>query len=325
LTYVYARWRFNVIHLQVALPHALWTLEWRRMLGLGKRIKVVVTTAGSDINVLPEIGYGELVDPANGPRARRVLSEADVLIPTSSNMASRMVELVPDVAGKIKIIPRGCSVRSLAHVRSRREAARARFGIPRDSFVVISVGRPARVKNYEFLLRVIAVAAVRIPELRLLSVGERNTELLDMAVELGIADRLIFTGRFPAKDADPNELLNLPHEGMVDAIAASDVGVLTSFIESYNNAAAEQGAAGLPLILTRNHGVRDRIPADFTRFVLDDLDETAFVDALDLLYRDRLLYNAYSRAVAASFAEVTHEWVAAEHIAVYRAALDGHL
>lgn len=319
LSYAYSRWRFNVIHLQTAIPHALWTLEWRRMLGLQGRVKVVVTCAGSDINVLPDIDYGELMDPTNLARVERVLSEADLLMPTSTNIASRMEDLIPGAMERMTLVPRGCAISRLEDARSRRREARERFGIPEESFVVISVGRPAKVKNYEFLVRVIAAGIEQVPELVLLSVGDRNAELLEMADRLGISDRLIFTGRFPRKDADPNELLLLPHEGMIDAIASADVGILTSFVESYNNAAAEQGAAGVPLILTRNHGVHDRIPREFSRFVLDHLNEEDFVRALVLLRNDQDLYQAYSRAIRASFAETAHERVTRDQIDAYRA------
>lgn len=139
-----------------------------------------------------------------------------------------------------------------------------------------------------------------------------------IAQKYGVGDRVFFAGRFPPPNSNPNTLLELPHEGLVDAIAAADVGVLTSFVESYNITAAEQGAAGLPLILTQQHGVRDRIPNEYCEFVLDVLDESLFVQRLVKLRSDESFYNAYSAALKGSFGELTPQKVAQAQLETYR-------
>lgn len=131
-----------------------------------------------------------------------------------------------------------------------RQTIRARLGLKGPT--VFAVGRLARNKGYDLLIRSMAVAIKRIPEANLfLAVGGENLnereqlilkELHDLAAELGIADRVRFGGFVP--DAD------LP-----DYYRAADIFVLSSRYEPFGMTAIEAMASGTPTIVTVHGGL----------------------------------------------------------------------
>lgn len=121
-----------------------------------------------------------------------------------------------------------------------RRSVRQEFGIGEDAFVVGHVGRFMAPKNHSFLLRIFA----RLPKnARLLLVGDgelrQSTE--KQADELGIRDRVIFTG----VRGDVDRLLQ-----------AMDVFVFPSIYEGLPVSVIEAQAAGLPCLIS------DKVPIE---------------------------------------------------------------
>ena len=121
-------------------------------------------------------------------------------------------------------------------------AARVReeLGIPADALVAGHVGRFDLPKNHEFLLRVFA----KLPKnTRLLLVGDGQLRQAaeKQAYELGIADRVIFTG----VRTDVPRLLQ-----------AMDVFVFPSFYEGLPVSLIEAQASGLPCLIS------DKVPIE---------------------------------------------------------------
>jgi glycosyltransferase involved in cell wall biosynthesis len=121
--------------------------------------------------------------------------------------------------------------------RVARAQARAAWGIGEHEFVIGHVGRFDPLKNHAFLVKAAAEVVQRRPDSRLLLVGDGplRGEILDQARELGIADRVIFTG---TRDDVPNQL------------SAMDVFVFPSISEGLGLAVVEAQAAGLPCVIS---------------------------------------------------------------------------
>lgn len=148
-----------------------------------------------------------------------------------------------------------------------REALRRRFGF--EGKVILSLGRMARNKGYDLLIRAFAEVARREADARLhLAIGGTDLKsaeqrILDdcksLAGELGLGDRVVFSGFVP--DAD-----------MADLYRAADVFVLGSRYEPFGMTAVEAMACGTPTVVTI-HGGLFRI----LRFGINGL----FADPLD--------------------------------------------
>jgi glycosyltransferase involved in cell wall biosynthesis len=111
--------------------------------------------------------------------------------------------------------------------------------------LVVGVGHLARRKGFDLLLR--AAAASR-PDVRVVIVGAgpAEDELRRLAAELGVADRVVWTG----------------HRADVPTIlAACDVFVLASRNEGMANVMLEAMSVGTPVVATDISGVREALAA----------------------------------------------------------------
>jgi glycosyltransferase involved in cell wall biosynthesis len=102
-----------------------------------------------------------------------------------------------------------------------------------DAFVLGTVGRLSRQKNYDFLLQVYASLWPKIDDSILLMVGsgELRDSLEMLSHSLGINDRVRFL----------NDRRDVP-----DLLSVFDLFIMTSFYEGLSIAAVEAQAAGLP-------------------------------------------------------------------------------
>lgn len=163
---------------------------------------------------------------------RTFANHADAVVAPTPAMALRLREL--GVRSRIEILPSGIDVALFGSGRRRNEL-RERLGARDDDTLLLYVGRLAREKNVELLLR--AMATAREGRLRLAIVGDgpHRSCLVALAAELGVADVTRFAGAMPRA--------NLP-----DTYASADAFVMPSTTETQGLVQAEALAAGLPVI-----------------------------------------------------------------------------
>lgn len=150
-----------------------------------------------------------------------------------------------DVHKPVFVIPNGLDIGLYANLPSRG-ALRGRLGISDRANVILSLGRLHPGKRPDLALGAFAMIAAQFPEAELLFVGpdEANLkpELLDIARHANCDDRVHFTGLLEPPD-------------VIQALADSDLMLMTSESENFGLAAAEAMAASLPLILSEQMGI----------------------------------------------------------------------
>lgn len=158
-------------------------------------------------------------------------------------------------------------------------AVRDELGVPREALVFGHVGRFDAWKNQAFLLHVLAAALRRDARATLVLVGDGplRAEVAAKAQELGLADRVVFTGL----RADVPRVLR-----------ALDVFVFPSLHEGLPLVALEAQAAGLPLV------VADHLTRELT--VLPDLFTWLPLAAPHAAWADAALAAVRRRAPAAA-------------------------
>jgi glycosyltransferase involved in cell wall biosynthesis len=117
-----------------------------------------------------------------------------------------------------------------------KEAARTFLGLPQDSWVVGNVGRLHHDKDQATLLRGFKKALPQLPANSMLVImgkGPLEKELKQLALDLGIAESVVFTG-------------NIPNGKQY--FKAFDVFALTSDHEPFGMVLLEAMAANIPLI-----------------------------------------------------------------------------
>ena len=180
--------------------------------------------------------------------------------------------------------------------------------LPGDTKRIVSVGRLAAQKGHDVLLRAFAEVAREHPEWTLTIVGEgpQRQALLRLAAELGIAERVHFTGEVP----EPGEML-----------ATSDFFVMASRYEGFPNALLEAMACGLPVISTTSVGAQEIVTDGHDGLLTPIEDETALAQAMRRLIEDPQLRARLGRNGAAvserySLDGIMQRWDAALDAAV---------
>jgi PEP-CTERM/exosortase A-associated glycosyltransferase len=187
--------------------------------------------------------------------------------------------------GGITVIPNAVNVASFAYDVAPDVALRAKLGLE-DAFVLGFVGSFYAYEGLDLLLQALPLVLREVPRARVLLVGGGPEEaaLRAMAATLGIADKVVFTGRVPHGDVQryysivdvlayprrPMRLTELvtplkPLEAMAQGrlLVASDVGGHRELIrDGETGILFRAGDAGaLAAALTRLHGERERWPA----------------------------------------------------------------
>ncbi|MFE1506768.1 glycosyltransferase [Streptomyces sp. DSM 116494] len=195
---------------------------------------------------------------------RRLTAGVRALYLASERLGSSTVAVSPTVADRlrrwgvpaprIEVVPNGIDVERFRFDPERRERTRRRLGLPRDAFVVGGVGRLARGKRFDVLVRALA----RLPEdhwLLLVGGGPEEHVLRRTAGEAGVAGRVLFTGERPAvPDGSPGP--DLP-----SLTSAMDLFTSPSAEEAFGLAAVEALASGLPVLYASCPAIEDLPPA----------------------------------------------------------------
>jgi glycosyltransferase involved in cell wall biosynthesis len=147
---------------------------------------------------------------------------------------------------------------------------RDRLGL-KNAEILLFLGRIAEEKNLDFLLKVFKEILVERPGVKLLIVGKGTSlnSIERLAGELGITRDVLFTGA-------------VPHHEVPDYMAAADVFVFPSEVETQGLVLIEAMAAGTPAVAVVTTGSQDVLANGGG--ILVSSDEVAFKKAvLDLL------------------------------------------
>jgi glycosyltransferase involved in cell wall biosynthesis len=151
----------------------------------------------------------------------------------TAEIAARRYRLV---AGRLEVVHNGVST---AHLR---DVAQTRGGRPQGVERALVVGGVARLvpwKRFDRLLRAAALAGPAVQRVLIVGGGPERDSLHSLAADLGIADRVEFTG---------------PVSDVPDRLAQMDVFVLASEGEPFGMVILEALAAGLPVAVFADAG-----------------------------------------------------------------------
>jgi glycosyltransferase involved in cell wall biosynthesis len=240
-----------------------------------------------------EAGFG--IREADSQIARRVLfrrwalSRCALVVVPSRNLEDLACRVWRLPAEQIVYIPNGVDIARFAEPDNNRIPG---FTRRPDELVIGTVAPLRQEKNIARLLR--AFAALRSSDpVRLVVAGDgaERVPLERLATDLGIADRVIFTGRVV-----PEAVLG-----------AFDIFALSSDTEQMPNALLEAMAAGRAIAAVDVGDVKHIVCSDNREFIVDRDDTPAFAWALTRLLSDpekrRALGTANLRRVASEFSQ----------------------
>ena len=169
---------------------------------------------------------------------RNLLKRADgVIAPTASTAAELKRNGV--IAKEMRIVPTGIDIARFS-ADGDGSKIRERYGL--DGKVAIHVGRMSYEKNIDLVLR--AVAGIEDIKIMIVGKGPAKDDLKKLTEELGIEDRVIFTGF-------------VPDDELPEYYAAADVAVSASKFETQGLSVIEAMACGLPVACTKDRAFED--------------------------------------------------------------------
>ena len=174
--------------------------------------------------------------------------------------------------------------------------------------LLLYVGRLAKEKSLDFLLRAFAGIVTQRPQARLLLVGkgphERRLRRLTRKLDLG--ERVIFTGP-------------IPHDEVPHYAAAADLFVFPSVTETQGLVLIEAMAAGAPVVAVEAPGSTDVLAEGGGLLV--PAQERAFADAVLGLLADEMRRRAMGAQAARAAQRYTIPATTARLLTVYEAAI----
>ena len=181
-----------------------------------------------------------------------------------------------------------------------------------DRIRLIYVGRVAKEKNLDFLLRVFKRAAQQDDRIELIVVGGGPSlgELKKLAAALGVDHRIEFTDM-------------VPFEQVVEELNQADLFVFASTTETQGLVVLEAMAAGLPLVLVESKALLHFINPDKNCVVVQE-DEEAMAAAILSLIRDPNRLRAMGRAARQNAERYSIPTLTSKLVDVYHRAIDMH-
>jgi len=206
-----------------------------------------------------------------------IYDECNVLVATTPQQRDILVETEYDVPReKIQTIPPGYDDRRFFPVSAATRAA-LKQELDAEGPIVLALGRIARNKGYDLLLRAMPAVFQRVEDARLLlAIGSTDPspeehrqvdELRELARELGIYDRVIFRDY-------------IPDEELADYYRVADVFALSSRYEPFGMTAVEAMACGTPAVVTTEGGLWEQVTWGLEAIYANPFDPEAFGHAI---------------------------------------------
>jgi len=217
-------------------------------------IPALVTCQGVDVQKEPRAGYGFRLNNKLEKRIGAGLRRFDAVCVVGESMLEDMGELGVDV-DRVHYVPTGAAVERIASIPCDREAVRSRFGIPKDRFAFVTVGRNHPKKGYQFIVPIAKELAKHRRDFVFVIVGRGLEPIETSALANGVGD-LVLTVAETGGTRSEHKKFDLPSNALVELIKACDACFLPTLIEGMPLVLVEAMAASLPVVTTDAPGCR---------------------------------------------------------------------
>jgi len=285
---------WTVLRHRLGVIHAFWVVPGGFigvLCGMAARRPVVVTAAGTDLNIMARKKIA-------GWFVRFTLRRLDRLIAAGSDMQRIAVELgMPEPRGVVipwLVQDSGSGERADADDAGQAQEKNPALGGDKpttDAFAwpegsrarLIYVGNLTLPKRVDTILRALAEALRAGPQATLAIVGDGylRPQLEALCAELGLNGLVRFWGA-------------RPHEAILEVLASADVFVHCSDNEGLPVAISEALSAGLPVVASNVGGIPDLVIEGENGFLVGPDDHGRFAERIAQLLRDDFLRKKMS-------------------------------
>jgi glycosyltransferase involved in cell wall biosynthesis len=236
---------------------------------------------------------------------REFMRKCQHIVIPSESMRSILVNEY-GLVDRFTVIPTGLDI--APYKNANGAALRAEWGW-QDETVIVSAGRLAEEKNWITLLQAFALAHKKQPNLRLVLVGDgpQSDALRQLAGELEITERVLFTGK-------------VPFEQVPTYLKAADLFAFASVTETQGLVTLEAMAAGLPVVAVAGPGTQDIVEDGAQGFLVPN-DSQALSSGIVKLVKNSALMSTFKSAALKKSRAYDNKRLARKMLKVYEQAI----
>lgn len=227
-----------------------------------------------------------------------------IIVPSES--IQHMLAETYGITDRVTVLPTGIDLTPYETADSSLIRNQKQWGTDK---VLMSIGRLAEEKNWSTLLKAVQLVMNQQSNIRLVILGDGplREDLKAQAEELGIANRVEFTGIVPF-DAIPGYL------------KSADLFCFASITETQGLVTLEALAAGLPVVAVDASGTRD-VVEDGVEGLLTANDSLALSKALERILNDKTLYHQFQQNTKAKAQKFDLKTLSLQLVEVYHQAI----
>jgi phosphatidylinositol alpha-1,6-mannosyltransferase len=223
-------------------------------------------------------------------KPRLALKKAACVL-ANSRFTARLLETVGVQPEAIRIIPLGCDIEKFRPRTPNLQLRRRVLGDRVAGLVILTVGNLVERKGHDMVIRALPEVCKLVPDVTYLIVGDGTfkKQLVELASELEVQDRVIFSGR--VSDDELPEFYALG-----DVFAMPSRARLDSYdVEGFGLVFLEAGASAKPVVAGRSGGIEDAVVDGFTGLIVDPSDVRDISQALIRLLTNNELRSMLGR------------------------------
>jgi glycosyltransferase involved in cell wall biosynthesis len=180
---------------------------------------------------------------------KKTLAAAKKIIAVS-NAVAREFKVIGVQEEQLSMIPNGIDLEEFKHMPDEKNF-KERVNIKENEKMALSIGRLEEVKGFHHLIRALARIRERTAPIKLVIAGPEfnyGQQLRKLVAEMKIEDKVIFYGPVDGREK-------------LEALAATDIAIVSSIYEGFSIFLLEAMAAGKPIIATKT-GVAQELIKD---------------------------------------------------------------
>ncbi len=206
----------------------------------------------------------------------------------SSVIEKNLLDTTPLDRSRITLLHDAVDIRKFDPAAADGKIIRRKFGIRDDEIVLGITSRFSPGKGHEEFLRAAALLCGKLGNLRFLIVGEPSAgenayaeSIHRLAVELGLNERVIFTGY---------------RSDIPEVLAALDIFVFPSHAEAFGMSLVEAMSMEKPSVCSNCDGIVDIAIDGVTSFLVDRMDHNGLAEKIACLINNPQLRSEMGRA-----------------------------
>ncbi len=210
-----------------------------------------------------------------------------IVVPSGGLAREIAAEFGAEVGSKVRVIPDPVDVERMRRPAAfDRDEVRSQYGFSPDDLVLVFVAL-GHFERKGLPLLLAALKEVDNPQLKLMIVGGTSYMLntyRERTTELGISNRVVFVGT---------------HQDTRPFLWSADLFAFPSAYETFSLVTIEACAAGLPILVSRLHGVEDYLIDGVNGWLVERTPE-AITDRLNFVLANRSLLPKIGATAASS-------------------------